>query len=48
MMPRSKEKDVVQVASTDVEWRYLTGKSKVKVIGYDNFLNRNMNSMTLI
>ena len=37
MMPRSKDKDVVQVATSDMEWRYLTGKSKLKVIGYDNF-----------
>ena len=37
MMPRSKDKDVVQVATTDGEWRYLTGKSNVKVVGYSNF-----------
>ena len=36
IMPRSKDKDVIQVAITDKEWRYLTGKSKVKVVGYGN------------
>ena len=48
MMPRSKDKDVIQVASTDVEWRYLTGKSKVKVVGYGSFWNKQIHPMTLI
>ena len=47
-MPRSKDKDVIQVATTDKEWRYLTGKSKVKVVGYGNFRNAHMHSAILI
>ena len=47
-MPRSKDKDVIQVATTDKEWRYLTGKSEVKVVGYGNFRNANMHSAILI
>ena len=47
-MPRSKDKDVIQLATTDKEWRYLTGQSKVKVVGYGNFRNAHMHFAILI